>query len=134
MLVFSRTAGFRHDSIPAGIAAVEDLGREHRFAVDATEDAASFTPSNLSRYRVVVFLSTTGNVLEGSQRDALQEFVRSGGGFVGVHAAADALYDWPWYGSLLGAFFARHPAVQPARIRVEDPASASTRGMPNPWA
>jgi type 1 glutamine amidotransferase len=133
VLVFSRTLGFRHDSIPDGIAAIEALGLEHRFAVDATEDPGTFTPSTLSRYRVVVFLSTTGDVLEGSQRDALQAFVRRGGGFVGVHAAADALYDWPWYGSLLGAYFARHPAVQQARIRIEDTAAAATRGVPDPW-
>jgi type 1 glutamine amidotransferase len=130
VLVFTRTLGFRHASIPDGVTAVQDLGREHRFSVDATDDAGAFTPSNLSRYRVVVFLSTTGDVLDGSQRDAFQGFTRRGGGFVGVHAAADALYDWPWYGSLLGAYFARHPAVQPARIRVEDRASPSTRGLP----
>jgi type 1 glutamine amidotransferase len=133
VLVFSRTLGFRHASIPAGVVAVEALGREHRFAVDASEDAGAFTPSSLSRYRVVVFLSTTGDVLEGAQRDAFREFVRHGGGFVGVHAAADTLYGWPWYGSLLGAYFARHPAVQQARVRVDDAAAASTRGVPDPW-
>jgi type 1 glutamine amidotransferase len=133
VLVFSRTLGFRHDSIPDGVAAVEELGREYGFTVDATEDAGAFTATNLARYRVIVFLNTTGDVLEGAQRDAFQGFVRRGGGFVGVHAAADALYDWPWYGGLLGAYFARHPAVQPARIRVEDPNDPSARAVPNPW-
>lgn len=132
-LVFSRTLGYRHDSIPDGIAAVEALGREHGFAVDGTEDAARFTPENLARYRVVMFLSTTGDVLEGAQRDALQGFVRGGGGFVGVHSATDTLYDWPWYGALVGASFARHPAIQTATVRVEDAGHPSTRRLPNPW-
>jgi type 1 glutamine amidotransferase len=101
--------------------------------VDSTEDANAFTPARLARYRVVVFLSTTGDVLAGAQRDALRAFVLAGGGWVGVHSASDTLYDWPWYAGLVGAYFARHPAVQPARIRVEDPTQPSTRGLPNPW-
>ncbi|HEY7198675.1 MAG TPA: ThuA domain-containing protein [Candidatus Dormibacteraeota bacterium] len=133
VLVFSRTLGFRHDSIPDGIAAIQALGREHGFAVDATEDAERFTPAGLARYRVVLFLSTTGEVLQGAERDALQGFVRAGGGFVGVHAAADTLYEWPWYGELVGAYFARHPAIQPATVRVADATHPSTRGLPDPW-
>jgi len=133
VLVFSRTLGFRHDSIPDGIAAIQALGREHGFAVDATEDAERFTPAGLARYRVVVFMSTTGEVLQGAERDALQGFVRAGGGFVGVHAAADTLYEWPWYGELVGAYFARHPAIQPANVRVADATHPSTRGLPDPW-
>jgi type 1 glutamine amidotransferase len=134
VLVFSRTLGYRHDSIPDGIAAVQALGRQHGFAVDATEDAALFTTGELARYRVVVFLSTTGDVLQGAQRDALQRFVRGGGGFVGVHSATDTLYDWPWYGGLVGAYFARHPAIQRAAVRVQDATQPSTRGLPDPWA
>jgi len=133
VLVFSRTLGFRHDSIPDGIAAIQALGREHGFVVDATEDAAQFTPADLARYRVVVFMSTTGDVLEGAERDALEGFVRAGGGFVGVHSATDTLYDWPWYGGLVGAYFARHPAIQQATVRVEDATQPSTRGLPDPW-
>jgi type 1 glutamine amidotransferase len=134
VLVFSRTLGFRHDSIPDGIAALRGLGRAHGFAVDATEDPGTFEPAGLARYRVVVFLSTTGDVLAGSERDALRDFVRQGGGFVGIHAAADTLYDWPWYGELVGAWFRRHPAIQPATVRVADRRDGSTRGLPDPWS
>ena len=134
VLVFSRTLGYRHDSIPDGVAAIEALGRQHGFAVDATEDAGRFTAGNLAGYRAVVFLSTTGDVLLGGQRDALQGFIRAGGGFAGVHSATDTLYDWPWYGGLLGAYFARHPAIQPATVRVADPTHPSTRGLPDPWS
>jgi type 1 glutamine amidotransferase len=133
VLVFSRTLGYRHDSIPDGVAAVRALGQRHGFAVDATEDAGRFTPDGLASYRAVLFLSTTGDVLQGAQRGALQAFVRAGGGFVGVHSASDTLYDWPWYGGLVGAYFARHPAIQPATVRVEDAAHPSTRALPDPW-
>lgn len=133
VLVFSRTLGYRHNSIPDGVAALRALGRDHGFAVDATEDPTVFSPSGLAGYRVVVFLSTTGDVLAGSERDALRAFVRGGGGFAGVHAAADTLYDWPWYSDLVGAWFRRHPAIQPATVRVADGTHPSTRGLPDPW-
>jgi type 1 glutamine amidotransferase len=133
LLVFSRTLGFRHDSVPDGIAAVEALGLAHGFEVDATEDASRFSQAGLAPYRVVLFVSSTGDVLEGGQRDALRVFIQRGGGFVGVHAAADSMYNWPWYGGLVGAFFARHPAIQQATVHVEDPAHASLGGLPNPW-
>jgi type 1 glutamine amidotransferase len=131
--VFTKTAGFRHDSIPDAIAAVRAIGEADGFAVDATEDAARFEDAALASYDAVVFLSTTGDVLEGSQQDALQRFVSAGGGFSGIHAAADTEHGWPWYLALLGAEFRSHPAIQSALLRVEDAAHASTRGLPAAW-
>lgn len=133
ILVFTKTAGFRHSSIEPGIAALRDLGAANDFAVDATEEAGQFTTANLSRYKAVVFLSTTGDVLNGEQQDAFMTYIRHGGGFVGIHAAADTEYGWPWYGNLLGAYFARHPAPAQARIRVESRDHPSTRTLPDPW-
>ncbi len=133
VLVFSRTAGFRHDSIPAGIAAIRDLGTGG-FAVDATEAPGAFTTDNLHRYRAVVFLTTTGDVLDDRQQGAFEGYVRGGGGYVGVHAATDTEYGWPFYGELVGAWFASHPAVQPARIHVEDPNHPATAGLPALWS
>src|SRR3954463_3561613 len=127
-LVFSKTAGFRHDSIPAGLAAIQGRGRDHPFAVVAPEDAGAFTDENLARFQVVVFLSTTGDVLDPAQQAAFERFVRRVGGFAGVHAASDTEYDWPWYGSLVGAYFKQHPAHQQATVKVEDPAHPSTAG------
>ena len=133
VLVFSKTAGFRHDSIPAGVAAIERLGAEHGFAVDATEDAAAFTPENLVRYKAVVFLSTTGDVLDAGQQAAFEGYIRGGGGFAGIHAAADTEYDWPWYGGLVGAYFRSHPAIQEATVRFEDRANPSTAHFAPTW-
>lgn len=132
VLVFTRTLAFRHDSIPAGVAAVRDAGKG-LYTVDATEDPAAFTPDNLRRYRAVVFLSTSGDVLDRSQEEAFEAFIRAGNGYVGIHAAADTEYDWPWYGRLIGAYFKGHPPVQPATVRVEDRAHPSTRMLPEEW-
>ena len=105
VLVFSKTAGFRHSSIGVGIAAVRKLGAENGFSVDATEDASAFTSKNLAKYRAVVFLNTTGDVLDAAQQDVFERYIQAGGGYVGVHAATDTEYDWPWYGRLAGAWF-----------------------------
>ncbi|WP_407561879.1 ThuA domain-containing protein [Streptomyces sp. 184] len=133
VLVFSKTAGYRHDAIPAGIAAVERLGAENGFSVTATEDAGAFTAGNLARYQAVVWLSTTGDVLNAEQQTAFEGYVAAGGGYVGVHAAADTEYDWPWYGDLVGAYFASHPATQEATVVVEDRASPATAHLPRRW-
>ncbi|MGX1545950.1 ThuA domain-containing protein, partial [Streptomyces adustus] len=133
VLVFSKTAGFRHDSIPQGIEAVQQLGRANGFTVDTTEDAAAFTGKNLSRYDAVVFMSTTGDVLDAAQQDAFEGYVRHGGGYVGVHSAADTEYDWAFYGGLAGAYFQNHPAIQPATVNVEDRAHASTSHLGRTW-
>jgi len=109
MLVFSKTGGFRHDSIPVAATTLRTLGTELGWQVDHGEDAAAFTPRNLARYRVVVFANTTGDVLDGTQQAALRDFIEGGGGFVGIHAAADTEYGWPWYETLVGAWFLSHP-------------------------
>jgi cytochrome c len=109
VLVFSKTAGFRHSSIETGVALVKKIGAEQGFAVDATEDASAFNDANLRKYRAVVFMSTTGDVLDDVQQDALERYIQAGGGWVGVHSATDTEYDWPWYGKLAGAWFKSHP-------------------------
>ncbi|MEV4313658.1 ThuA domain-containing protein [Actinocrispum sp. NPDC049592] len=129
--VFSKTTGFRHDSIPAGIAAIRQLGQQNGFTVDASEDDTKFTDANLAQYAAVIFLSTTGDpVTTQAGKDALQRYIQRGGGFVGIHAAADSGYNWPWYGRLVGAYFKQHPAQQNARVKVEDPNHPSTQGLP----
>ncbi len=132
VLVFTKTAGFRHLSIPDGIALVEALGVEHNFAVDTTENAADFNLSNLQRYAAVIWLSTTGDVLDSSQQAAFEAYIQAGGGYAGVHSATDTEYDWPWYGELLGngAWFLAHPAIQAATLHTEIGGHRSTRHLP----
>jgi cytochrome c len=133
VLVFSKTTGFRHDSIPQGIAAIDALGAEHGFAVDSTEDAARFSDAVLARYKVVVFLNTTGDILSVGEKAAFERYVRSGGGFVGIHSASDTEYGWPWYGRLVGSWFASHPQIQRATVHIANPDHPSMKGLPPLW-
>ncbi|MEW2063167.1 ThuA domain-containing protein [Streptomyces sp. NPDC007002] len=133
VLVFSKTAGFRHDSIPAGIEALKEIGEDTDITVDSTESAAQFTTSNLARYDAVAFLSTTGDVLNADQQKAFENYVANGGGYVGIHAAADTEYDWEFYGGLVGASFDSHPQIQPATVRVEDHDHPATAHLDEEW-
>jgi type 1 glutamine amidotransferase len=135
ILLFAKTAAFRHESIGPAVAALRLIAADEGVSVDATEDAASFTPSELARYDAVVFLLTTGDVLDDRQQGALEGFVAHGGGFAGVHSATDTEYGWPWYGELVGARFVRHaPGVHSARLSVRVGNHPATVGLPTPWA
>jgi type 1 glutamine amidotransferase len=133
VLVFSKTVGFRHDSIAAGIQAIRELGVANGFTVTATEDAKAFTTGKLARYEAVVFLNTTGDVLNNAQQRAFESYIHAGGGYVGVHSAADTEYGWSFYGDLVGAYFASHPAIQQADVKVEDRAHPATAHLPQTW-
>jgi type 1 glutamine amidotransferase len=133
ILVFSKTAGYHHASIGAGQVAIYKLGQENGFEVDTTSVADVFTESDLKKYAAVVFLSTTGDVLNPAQQTAFENYIKKGGGFVGVHAATDTEYDWPWYNKLVGAYFLSHPKQQDAVVHVLDKKNKSTSHLPTDW-
>ncbi|MHC2993776.1 Crp/Fnr family transcriptional regulator [Pontibacter sp. HJ8] len=133
ILVFSKTTGFRHESIPHGKAALLKLGKEHQVQVDTTENAAYFIADSLRHYQAVVFLNTTKDVLNPQQQTAFETYIRRGGGFAGIHAAADTEYDWPWYAKLVGAQFESHPEIQQAAVDVVDKNHPATQGLPDRW-
>ena len=129
LLVFTRTADYRHDSIPVGVDCLRTLGE---FDTEHTEDPDVFA-APLEAYRAVVFLSTSGEVLTPAGRERLAAYIEQGGGFAGVHAAACTEYGWPYYGQLLGARFDRHPELQPGRVLTEDTDHPATRQLPPAW-
>ena len=136
ILVFSKTTGYRHESIEPGKSAIIQLGLDNGFKVDTTEDATMFNPEVLGQYDAVVFLNTTQDVLDTSQQEALMSYIRSGHGFVGIHSAADTEYDWPWYGRLVGAYFDGHPNdpnVRDGVLIVADSSHQSTKHLPHRW-
>jgi type 1 glutamine amidotransferase len=134
ILVFSKTKGYRHESIATGKLALMKLGNDRHFKVDTTEDAGAFTRDNLMNYDAVVFLSTTGDVLNPDQENEFMHFIQSGGGFVGIHAAADTEYDWPWYGKLVGAHFKSHPKQQNVRVLRQPTKKGWLKlNAPEPW-
>ena len=134
VLVFSKTAAYRHDAIPKAIAAVEALGAANGFSVDATEDSALFTSENLARYQAVIFMMTSGDVLNSAQEAIFEGYIRAGGGYVGFHSASDTEYDWAWYGQLVGAYFKNHPPTyREATMRIEDRTHPSTVDLGATW-
>lgn len=140
VLIFSKTMGYQHQSIPAGIAAIQKLGAENGFQVDTTKNAANINEENLNQYAAVIFLSTTANVLDQYQEADFERYIQAGGGFVGIHAAADTEYEWGWYNRLVGGYFADHPGindpnpnVQAGVVNVVDGSNASTSFLPADW-
>jgi type 1 glutamine amidotransferase len=133
ILVFSKTAGYRHESINAGKLALLKLGKENGFLVDTTEDENYFTEDSLKKYAAVIFLNTTGNVLNSPQQISFERFIQAGGGYAGIHAAADTEYDWPWYGKLAGGYFLSHPQIQEATLNVLDKTHIASNHLPEKW-
>jgi cytochrome c len=136
ILVFTKTAGFYHESIPAGVSALQALGQKHHFIVDTTSNAELFNEEDLQRYTAVVFLNTTGDVLNREQQNDFERYIQAGGGYVGVHAAADTEYSWPWYGQLTGAYFNGHPNgpnVREAEFYTADKTHIASDSLPDRW-
>ncbi len=133
LLVFVKTSGFHHNSISDGVNAIFKLASQNNFRVDTTSNAEWFVEDSLKQYAAVLFLNTTGNLLNNYQEADFQRFIEAGGGYVGVHAAADAEYDWGWYGRLTGAWFNGHPEQQEAIVQIADSNNDATHFLPKPW-
>jgi len=133
VLIFTKTAGFRHESIKKGISAIKELGSQNGFAVFHTEDASFFNPSSLKKYQSIIFLNTTGDILNDEEQKNFEQYIQAGGGWVGIHSAADTEYKWPWYGQLVGAYFNGHPKIQNADLNVIEKSHPSTKKLPDLW-
>lgn len=133
LLVFSRTLGYRHASIPIAIEALEGLAENEGWQFAASEDASVFSDETLAPYNVLVMLSPTGDILDSEQQAAFERYIQAGNGFVGIHAASDTEFDWAWYGGLVGAYFEVHPDIQEATLIVEDATHPSTAHLPETW-
>jgi type 1 glutamine amidotransferase len=137
VLVFSKTASYRHASIPAGIAGIQALAEGTGwFTVEATEDAElAISTESLANYATVVFLQTSGDFLTPGQLDALRKYVENGGGFVGIHCAAAGMLNDKWYGQLVGAHFVNHPEPQNGRVKMVDSEHfiAKQDNIPSEW-
>lgn len=134
VLLFSEARGFAHDSIPNALAALEELAASVDIQTDRAADSAGvFVDENLANYDAVYWVLTSGDVLNEDEQAAFERYIQGGGGYAGIHAASDTEYDWPWYGQLVGAYFARHPAIQTATQNVEDGSHVSTSHLTETW-
>lgn len=133
VLVFTKTSGYRHESIERGVQTLRELGRKNGFIALQTEAGEDFNNQNLKNYKLVVFLSTTLDVLDNNQQKAFENYIKNGGNYLGIHAASDTEYDWPWYGKLVGGYFVSHPEQQQAKIDVIDRTHPSTAHLKEVW-
>lgn len=136
VLIFSKTSGYRHDSIPAGIAMVQKIATENGYTVAASEDSSLFTTANLAKYSTIVFMNTTGDIFDANQKAAFQAYIENGGGWVGTHSAADTEHNWPWYtGTLLaGAEFINHgDGIPRAKVKIEQPTNGLVNHIGTEW-
>ncbi|WP_034256602.1 ThuA domain-containing protein [Adhaeribacter aquaticus] len=133
ILIFSKTSGYHHASIAQGNIALLKLASDNGMDADTTTNSNAFTDENLKKYAAVLFLSTTGDVLNNYQEAAFERYIQAGGGFVGIHAATDTEYNWGWYGRLVGAYFLSHPKTQPATLQVIDRKNIATKHLPKKW-
>ena len=136
ILVYTRNGpGYAHQNVPSAVAALRKLGSEHGMTIDVTDDPSAFTEARLARYTLLLFASTTNDVFDtDAQRLALRRYIEAGGGFVGLHSAADTERSWPWYRRMVGAAFAWHPPFQTLRLTRVDPIHASVRELPETWS
>ena len=133
VLIFSKTAEYRHNSIEKGVQSVKELLESNNILVDVSEDAVYFTEDSLKQYAAIIFLNTTGDILNSHQQTDFERYIQAGGGFVGIHSATDTEYHWPWYNQLVGAYFNGHPAIQDANLRCLNKEEACCQNLPDTW-
>jgi len=130
-LLVTTTRGWHHESLHAGVLAIQDLGKKNLFDVVLWEDPGGFTDKYLEQFGVVIFLNTTGNIFDSSQQKVMERFIESGKGYVGIHSASDTEYDWDWYTKLVGRMFHIHPTIQTAKLNVIDTSFPGLQGFSN---
>ncbi|RIA08292.1 hypothetical protein OE09_0101 [Flavobacteriaceae bacterium MAR_2010_72] len=133
VLVFTKTADFRHDSIETGVEMVMQMAEENAFEVTHSEDATMFENDRLKTYDLIIFLNTSGDILNENQQEGFKSYIHNGGSFMGIHSATDTEHDWPWYGKLVGAYFVNHPEKSNAEMIIVDSMHQSTKHLSERW-
>ena len=131
VLLITTTRGWHHESLHAGVLAIQDLGRRNFFDVDLLQDPNGITDKNLDQYQAVIFLNTTGDIFDSAQQKVMERFIEKGRGFVGIHSASDTEYDWDWYNKLVGRMFYIHPIIQTAQLTILDTNFPGLQGFAN---
>lgn len=116
-LLVTKTAGWHHESINEGVAAIKALAARNFFDVQWHQDGVGITDQYLGKFQVIIFLNTTGDIFKPDEQKAIEHFIQAGKGYVGIHSASDTEYDWPWYTKLVGRMFHIHPAIQTAKLK-----------------
>lgn len=130
-LLVTTTRGWHHESLHSGVLAIQQLGIKNHFDVELLQNPGGFNDKYLEQFKVIIFLNTTGDILDSAQEKAMERFIRSGKGFVGIHSASDTEYEWEWYTKLVGRMFYVHPAIQTAKLNIIDTTFPGLQGFAN---
>jgi type 1 glutamine amidotransferase len=130
-LLVTTTKGWHHESVHYGVIALKELAVRNYFDVVLLENPNGFTDNYLEQFQVIIFLNTTGDVLDSAQQKVMERFIQSGKGYVGIHSASDTEYDWDWYTKLVGRMFHIHPVIQTAKLNILDPGFSGLQGFAN---
>ncbi len=123
-----------HDNIAASVKSLQNICKENNISSDVSDDPALFTPDNLKQYDAIIFSNSNNKAFESqAQRDAFQQYIQNGGGYMGIHSACASERDWPWFWAMTGGKFVRHPALQKFDLKVIDPEHASTKHLDPVW-
>ena len=133
ILIFTKMKGYVHKTLPGKLTNLKEVLLQHHFIVDDTDDASIFNDDSLKRYSAIIFLDCSGNLFDESQKTAFVNYMKSGGGWIGIHAAPIAEKEWDWYDKLIGTRFAGHPWVQEATLTLTDPKHPITKHLPASW-
>lgn len=129
VLIVTTTRGWHHESLHAGVLAIQQLAAHNSFDAVLWENPGGFTDKYLEQFQAVIFLNTTGDIFDTAQQKVMERFIQSGKGYVGIHSASDTEYDWDWYTKLVGRMFHIHPTVQTAKMKVLDPKFPGIQGF-----
>jgi uncharacterized protein len=129
VLLITTTQGWHHESIHAGVLAIQQLGQRNFFDVELLHNPNGFNDAFVAQFKVIIFLNTTGDIFDSTKQKVMERFIQSGKGYVGIHSASDTEYDWEWYNRLVGRMFHIHPAIQTAKLNVLDPTFPGIMGF-----
>ncbi len=129
VLLVTTTRGWHHESLHAGVLAIQELGVKNFFDVDLWQDPNGFTDDYVKQYAAIIFLNTTGDIFDSTQQKVMEKYIESGKGYVGIHSASDTEYDWDWYTKLVGRMFHIHPTIQTAKLNVLDNSFPGLQGF-----
>jgi len=129
VLMITTTRGWHHESLHAGVVAIQQLAARNSFEVALLEDPNGFTDKYVEQFQAILFLNTSGDIFNAEEQKVMERFIKSGKGFVGIHSASDTEYEWDWYTKMVGRMFHIHPAVQTAKMKILDPKFPGLQGF-----
>ena len=135
ILVYTKNGeGYVHDNIDNCVKMFQKIGAEHGYEIIHSDDPSIMNEDQLQKFDAIVFANSNNEGFDNDQqRLAFQKYIMSGGGFMGIHSASGSERQWPWFWSILGGKFKRHPKYQEFTMKVLDTAHPSVAHLGDEW-